>query len=289
VLALLAAVAVSLAWSGWPAFRAFGPRFLTSDTWDPVADDFGARVPILGTLISSAIALLVAVPVSFFVALFLTELAPPWARSVLGGLVDLLAGIPSVVYGVWGLFVLAPIMARAEPWISDHVGALPLAGPLFRGPPLGIGMLTAGLILAIMVIPFVSAIMREVFLVVPPMLKESAYGVGATTWEVVRSVVLPYTRAGVIGGVFLGLGRALGETMAVTFVIGNAHELSVSLLAPGTSIAAVLANEFAEATTPLYRAALLALGFILFAITLVVLVLAKILLSRLERAEGRRV
>ncbi|MGC8466810.1 MAG: phosphate ABC transporter permease subunit PstC [Acidithiobacillus sp.] len=287
VLLVLFGVAVALLWRSLPAFQHFGWSFLWTGTWDPVRDLFGGWIPIAGTLISSAIALLIAVPLAYGVALFVTSLAPAWLGRPVGSAIELLAAIPSIIYGMWGLFVFAPLFAKAEPWISAHIGTLPYLGVLFRGPPMGIGMLTAGLILAIMVLPFIASIMRDVFAVVPPMLKESAYALGATPWEVQRHVVLAYTRSAVLGGIFLGLGRALGETMAVTFVIGNAHQLSSSLLKPGNSIAALLANEFAEASSPLYQSSLLALGFILFVMTLVILILARLLLWRLETAQGK--
>jgi phosphate transport system permease protein len=245
-------------------------------------------VPIFGTIVTSAIALLIAVPVSFGIALFLTEMCPPWLKRPLGTAIELLAGIPSIIYGMWGLFVFAPIFRDyAEPWIISHLGVLPLIGYLFHGPPLGIGMLTAGLILSIMVIPFIASVMRDVFEVVPPLLKESAYGLGATTWEVVRNITLPYTKIGVVGGIMLGLGRALGETMAVTFVIGNAHDLHASLLMPGNSIASTLANEFTEAIGDVYTSSLIELGLFLFVITFIVLAFAKLLLIRLSRLEGK--
>lgn len=287
VLLLLAGVALSLFLRGWEAFHHFGFAFFWNEAWDPVTENFGALVPIYGTLVSSLIAMLIAVPISFGIALFISELAPEWLRQPVGSAIELLAGIPSIIFGMWGLFVFAPVLGSAEPWLNDHLGALRGIGALFRGPPMGIGMLTAGIILAIMVIPFISAIMRDVFLVVPTMLKESAYGLGATTWEVARHVVLPYTRTAVVGGVFLGLGRALGETMAVTFVIGNAQDLHISLLDAGNSIAAALANEFAEAFSPMYKSALMALGFILFIITFVVLVLAKLMLWHLGQGQGK--
>jgi phosphate transport system permease protein len=287
VLIVLVGIAVSLLWQGWPAFREFGFGFLTSNEWDPVADHYGALSPIYGTLLSSFIALIIAVPVSLGIAVFITELAPAWLRRPVSTAIEMLAGIPSVIFGMWGLFIFAPAFAGLEPWLTAHLGPIPGLGLLFQGPPMGIGVLSASIILAIMVVPFISSIMREVFLLTPPMLKESAYGLGATTWEVVWNVVLPYTKTAVVGGVFLGLGRALGETMAVTFVIGNAHQIAASLLAPGTSISAVLANEFSEATTPMYRSSLLALGFILFVITFAVLVLAKLMLVRLQRNEGQ--
>lgn len=287
VLALLAAVALSLFLSGWTAFRSFGFGFFWSEAWDPVTNQFGALIPVVGTLVSSLIALAVAVPVSFGVAMFISELAPAWLGRPVGSAIELLAGVPSIIFGMWGLFVFAPAFGEVEPWISHNLGDIPGLGVLFRGPPMGIGMLTAGIILAIMIIPFIAAIMRDVFLATPAILKESAYALGGTTWEVVRSVVLGYTRTAVTGAVFLGLGRALGETMAVTFVIGNAHDLHASLLEPGNSIAAVLANEFTEAFSPLYRSSLLALGFILFMITFIVLVLAKLMLWRLEKAQEK--
>jgi phosphate transport system permease protein len=288
VLALLLAIITSLVIGSMPAIDAFGFNFLINDEWNPVTDEYGALVPIVGTLVTSGIALLIAIPVSFGIAIFLTELSPRVLRRPLGIAVELLAGIPSIIYGMWGLFVFAPFFAdNIEPWINDHIGTVPMLGPFFSGPPMGIGILTAGIILAIMVIPFIASVMRDVFEVVPPMLKESAYGVGATTWEVVMKVVLPYTRIGVVGGIMLGLGRALGETMAVTFVIGNAHELSKSLLMPGNSISSALANEFTEAVGELYTASLIELGLILFFITFVVLSFARLLLHKLGQREGQ--
>ena len=287
VLVLMAAIFVSLIVGASAAMEKFGWRFLFTDEWNPVTDEFGALVPIYGTLVTSAIALLIAVPVSFGIALFLTELAPIWIRRPLGVAIELLAAIPSIIYGMWGLFVFAPVFQLyVEPLIVATFGQTPLVGALFAGPPIGIGMLTAGIILGIMVIPFISAVMRDVFELVPPMLKESAYALGGTTWEVVWKVVLPFTRIGVVGGIMLGLGRALGETMAVTFVIGNAHELSASLLAPGNSIASALANEFTEAVGDIYTSALIELGLILFLITSIVLALSKFMLARLARREG---
>jgi phosphate transport system permease protein len=287
VLALLAAIIGSLIVGSMPAIHTFGFGFLTSSDWDPVNERFGALIPIVGTLVTSGIALLIAIPVSFGIAIFLTELSPRWLRRPLGIAVELLAGIPSIIYGMWGLFVFAPLFADyVEPWLSDHIGTWPILGPFFSGAPMGIGMLTAGIILAIMVIPFIASVMRDVFDVVPPMLKESAYGLGATTWEVMWKVVLPYTKIGVVGGIMLGLGRALGETMAVTFVIGNAYELHKSLLMPGNSIASALANEFAEADSELYTSSLIELGLILFFITFVVLSLARLMLHRLSKREG---
>jgi phosphate transport system permease protein len=288
VLALLAAIIGSLVIGSLPAIRTFGLGFLTSPEWDPVNEKFGALIPIVGTLITSGIALFIAIPVSFGIAVFLTELAPRVLRRPLGIAIELLAGIPSIIYGMWGLFVFAPIFAdHVEPWLNDHLGTLPYLGPLFSGPPMGIGILTAGIILSIMVIPFITSVMRDVFDVVPTLLKESAYGLGATTWEVMWKIVLPYTRVGVVGGIMLGLGRALGETMAVTFVIGNAHELSKSLLMPGNSISSALANEFTEAVGELYTSSLIELGLILFFITFVVLSIARFLLYKLGQREGK--
>jgi len=287
VLITLVAVALSMLWGGREAFQTFGWGFITSSDWDAVQHKFGALVPIYGTLVTALIAMLIAVPVSFGIALFLTEVAPAWMRGPVAAGIELLAGIPSIIYGMWGLFVFVPFMAaKIIPWLNAHVGHWPLIGPLFSGPPLGIGMLTAGIVLAIMVIPFITAVMRDVFLTVPTRLKESAYALGSTTWEVAWDIVLPYTRTAVIGGVFLGLGRALGETMAVTFVLGNSHQLSMSLLMPGNSIAATLANEFTEADSDVYRSSLIALGFLLFVVTFVVLAIAKYMLMRLARREG---
>ena len=287
VLITLFLAAFSMYWGGREAFGEFGWGFLTSTDWDPVQEKYGAAVAIYGTVVTTAIAMLIAVPVSFGIALFLTEVAPAWIRQPLGAAIELLAGIPSIIYGMWGLFVLAPILGNhVYPWIDENLGVWPVVGALFRGPPLGIGMLTAGIVLAIMVIPFISSVMREVFLTVPTRLKESAYALGSTTTEVVWDIVLPYTRSAVIGGIFLGMGRALGETMAVTFVLGNAHYISLSLLEPGNSIAASVANEFAEATTPMYQSALLALGFLLFVVTFIVLSIAKLMLRGLQKREG---
>ncbi|HEX5363309.1 MAG TPA: phosphate ABC transporter permease subunit PstC [Gallionella sp.] len=288
VLVLLAAIIGSLVIGSMPAIHAFGFGFLTSAEWNPVTDEYGALVPIIGTLVTSGVALLIAIPVSFGIAIFLTELSPRILRRPLGIAIELLAGIPSIIYGMWGLFIFAPLFAdHIEPWINDNLGALPMLGPFFTGPPMGISVLTAGIILAIMVIPFIASVMRDVFDVVPPLLKESAYGLGATTWEVVWQVVLPYTRIGVVGGIMLGLGRALGETMAVTFVIGNAHDLSKSLLMPGNSISSALANEFTEAVGELYTSSLIELGLILFFITFVVLSLARYMLYKLGKREGQ--
>jgi len=288
VLVLLAAIIGSLVVGSMPAIRAFGFGFLTSSDWNPVSEQFGALIPIVGTLVTSAIALTIAIPVSFGIAIFLTELSPRILRRPLGVAIELLAGIPSIIYGMWGLFIFAPLFAdHIEPWINKHLGAMSYIGPFFSGPPMGIGVLTAGIILAIMVIPFIASVMRDVFEVVPTLLKESAYGLGATTWEVMWKVVLPYTKIGVVGGIMLGLGRALGETMAITFVIGNSHELNKSLLMPGNSIASALANEFTEAYGELYTSALIELGLILFFITFVVLSLARYMLFKLGQREGQ--
>jgi phosphate transport system permease protein len=287
VMAAMLAVGLSMLWGGREAFSTFGVQFLWSDVWDAVQHLFGALVPIYGTLVTALIAMLIAVPVSFGIALFLTEIAPAWMRLPVTSAIELLAGIPSIIYGMWGLFVFVPFMAQhIIPWLNEHVGPLPVIGPLFQGPPIGLGMLSAGIVLAVMVIPFISAVMREVFTTVPTPLKESAYAVGNTTWEVVWDIVLPYTRSAVIGGIFLGLGRALGETMAVTFVLGNAHLLSPSLLLPGNSIAATIANEFAEADSKIYLSSLIALGFLLFVVTFLVLAAARLLLAQLQRRGG---
>ena len=288
VLVSLAAAALSMLWGGREAFQTFGWGFFTSTDWDPVQQKFGALVPVVGTLVSAAIAMIIAVPVSFGIALYLTEIAPSWLRTPVGAAVELLAGIPSIIYGMWGLFVLAPFLSEhIYPWLDTNIGPLPLLGPFFSGPPLGLGMGTAGLVLGIMVIPFISSVMREVFLTVPTQLKESAYALGSTTFEVAWDVVLPYTRSAVIGGIFLGLGRALGETMAVTFVLGNAHQLSLSLLEPGNSIAATIANEFTEADSPMYLSSLIALGFVLFIVTFIVLAIARLMLMQLNKREGK--
>jgi phosphate transport system permease protein len=278
---------VSLFIGGWPALREFGFEFLVSQSWNPVTEKFGALAPIYGTIVTSLIAMLIAVPIGLLIAMFLTELCPMFLRRPIGIAVELLAGIPSIIYGIWGLFVFAPFLQETlQPFLIRIFGDIPVLSTLFAGPPYGIGMLTAGLILAIMVLPFITSISRDVFDAVPPVLKEAAYGVGCTTWEVVRNVVLPYTRVGVIGGVMLGLGRALGETMAVTFVIGNAHKISASLLAPGTTISATIANEFTEAVGDIYTSSLIALGLILFVITFIVLAIARYMLLRLERRIG---
>lgn len=287
VFVLLAALIGSLIIGSMPAIKTFGFDFLFSADWNPVTGKFGALVPIVGTLITSVIALSIGIPVSFGIALFLTELSPPWLRRPLGTAIELLAGIPSIIYGMWGLFIFAPLFAEyIQPWLQDTLGQVPGIGFLFEGSFMGIGMLTAGIILAIMVIPFIAAVMRDVFEIVPPMLKESAYAFGATTWEVIWHVVLPYTKIGVAGAIMLGLGRALGETMAVTFVIGNAHQLHASLFMPGNSIASALANEFTEADGELYTSALIELGLILFFITFIVLAFSKFLLVQLKKREG---
>jgi len=289
VFSILAAILVSLVMGSTLTLEEDGLSFIWRDAWDPVREEFGALVPIYGTLMTSLIAMLIGIPVSFGIALFLTELSPSWLKRPLGTAIELLAAIPSIIYGMWGLFVLSPVVqSHLQPFLIDVFGNVPLIGKLFEGPPLGIGMMTAGLILSIMVIPFITAVMRDVFELVPPMLKESAYGLGATTWEVVFRVVLPYTKVGVVGGIMLGLGRALGETMAVTFVIGNAHRLSASLMAPGNSIASTLANEFTEAVGDVYFSALFEVGLILFVITTIVLALSKLMLMRLARQEGAR-
>lgn len=287
VLLILGGVAVALIDGAMPAIRAFGVGFVTTEVWNPVTDQFGALAPIYGTLVTAAIAMLVGIPVSFGIALFITEMCPAWLKRPLGIAIELLAGIPSIIYGIWGLFVFAPFMqSTVQPFLIDTLGQLPVLENVFMGPPYGIGILTAGLILGIMVLPFITSITRDVFETVPPMVRESAYGLGATTWEVVWNVVLPYTRTGVVGGIMLGLGRALGETMAVTFVIGNAHRISSSILAPGTTISASIANEFTEAVGEVYTSALIAMGLILFLITFVVLTAAKIMLIRLQRKAG---
>jgi phosphate transport system permease protein len=288
VLLILGGVIVSLIKGSLPAFQAFGLGFFTTEVWNPVTEKFGAGAAIYGTVVTSIIAMAIAVPVGIGIAIFLTELCPPVLRRPIGVAIELLAGIPSIIYGIWGLFVFAPFLQQhVQPALIALFGNVPILSSVFAGPPYGIGMLTASLILAIMVLPFVASISRDVFDTVPPMLKESAYGIGCTTWEVVSNIVIPYTRVGVIGGVMLGLGRALGETMAVTFVIGNAHKISASLIAPGTTISATIANEFTEAVGDLYTSSLIALGLILFMITFIVLAIAKVLLMRLEVKVGR--
>lgn len=287
VFALLATIIAALLFGSLPALQKFGLHFIISTEWNPVSEEFGAFNAIFGTLVSSAIALIIAVPTSFGIALFLTELSPLWLRRPLGTAIELLAGIPSIIYGMWGLFVFAPFFADyIQPAFITYTQYLPMISWLFQGPPIGVGLLTAGLILSIMIIPFISSVIRDVFAVVPTMLKESAYGLGCTTWEVMWNIVLPFTRNGVIGGIMLGLGRALGETMAVTFVIGNSHTLVRSLFDPATTISATLANEFTEATGVLHLSALIELGLLLFVITFIVLVLSKLILLRLAKSEG---
>jgi len=288
VLLLLGATAASMAWGGRLAFETFGLGFITSTDWDAVGGKFGALVPIYGTIVTSIIALIIAVPVSLGIALFLTDVAPRWIRGPIGIAVELLAAIPSIIYGMWGLFVFAPFMAlHVDPWLNATLGPLPIIGAMFEGPPIGIGMLTAGIVLGIMIIPFIAAVARDVFNAVPPPLKESAVALGSTRWEVLSRVTLPYARSAIVGAIFLGLGRALGETMAVTFVLGNAHDLSISLLMPSNSIAAAIANEFTEADAELYRSSLIALAFLLFVVTFIVLSAAKLLLLRINRAHGK--
>ena len=278
---VMLAIGVELVRSSWPALKTFGPGFLISNDWNPVTQSFGAASSIFGTLVSTLIAMVIAVPLSLAIALFLVELAPPKVSRTVGTMIELLAAIPSIIYGMWGLFIFAPFMAHyVQPLLGETLGFL----PLFKGPPLGIGMFTAGIILAFMVLPFISAIARDVFKLVPSVVKESAFGLGATTWEVTRKVTIPYGLVGILGAVFLGLGRALGETMAVTFVIGNAHRISASLFAPGNTIASTLANEFSEATEPLYVGSLVALGLVLYLLTYVVQVISQMMLKRMYRA-----
>jgi len=287
VLGLLSGVILALIIGSVPAIEAFGPGFVVTEVWNPVTEQFGALAPIYGTLVTSFIAMVIAVPIGIMIAFFITELCPLWLRRPIAIAIELLAGIPSIIYGIWGLFVLAPFLQKhVQPFLIDTFENVPGLSSLFEGPPYGIGMLTAGFILAIMVLPFITAISRDVFDAVPAVLKEAAYGLGCTTWEVFKHVVLPFTRIGVIGGVMLGLGRALGETMAVTFVIGNAHKVSASILAPGTTISASIANEFTEAVGDLYTSALITLGLILFVITFIVLAIARYMLLRLQQ-QGR--
>ncbi len=288
VLALLGGVLLTLIYGSWPALKTFKFAFLTREIWDPVSGQFGALAPLYGTVITSLIAMLIAVPFAFGIAIFLTETCPIWLRGPIATGIELLAGVPSIVYGLWGLFVFAPLLQQTlQPWLIAHLGPIPGIGKLFQGPPFGIGMLTAGLVLSIMVLPFITAVMREVFRTTPQSLKEAAYGLGATQWEVVRHVVIPNAKAGIIGAIMLGLGRALGETMAVTFVAGNAQNIAVSLLAPGTTISAAIANEFTEAVGSLYLSALIALGLILFILTVSIIALARLLLLQLN-ARGPR-
>ena len=284
VLLILGGVSLSLLRGAWPAISHFGLSFVTREVWNPVTDQYGALAPIYGTIVTSLIAMVLAVPTGFGIALFLTELCPPMLKRPIGVAVELLAAVPSIIFGIWGLFVLAPLLQRhVQPWLIQHLSHIPGVGKLFMGPPFGIGILTAGVVLAIMVLPFIAATMRDVFDTVPPMLKESGYGLGATTWEVIWNVVVPHSRVGIVGGVMLGLGRALGETMAVTFVIGNAHRISSSLLAPGTTISSSIANEFTEAVGDLYTSSLIALGLLLFIITFGVIAAAQAMLRGLER------
>ena len=289
-LGLLAGILASLIFGAWPAIKEYGLGFLTSTVWDPVKNEYGGLVMIYGTLATSLIALVIAVPVSFGIALFLTELSPAWLKRPLGTAIELLAAVPSIVYGMWGLLVFGPILSTyVQQPLQSAFGGVPYLGALFSGPPVGIGILSAGIILAIMIIPFIASVMRDVFEVTPVLLKESAYALGSTTWEVVSRVVLPYTKAGVVGGIMLGLGRALGETMAITFVIGNFNQLdSLSLFQAANSITSALANEFAEAAEGLHQAALIYLGLVLFFITFVVLALSKLMLARLRKNEGSR-
>jgi phosphate transport system permease protein len=287
VLIILGAIFVSLFLGGYEAFKTFGFSFLTTEVWNPVTDQYGALASIYGTVVTSAIAMLVAVPISIGIAVFLTELCPMALRRPIGIAIELLAGVPSIIYGIWGLFFFAPFVQQyVQPGLISAFKYVPILNQVFAGPPYGIGILTSALILAMMVLPFVTAVCRDVFDTVPPVLKEAAYGLGWTTREVVRNVVIPYTRVGIIGGVMLGLGRALGETMAVTFVIGNAHRISASILAPGTTISATIANEFTEAVGDLYTSSLIALGLILFFITFVVLALARLMLMRIDKKAG---
>src|SRR5471030_2321959 len=287
VLLILSGVILALVIGSLPALQKFGIGFVYTEVWNPVTEEFGALAPIYGTLVTSIIAMVIAVPVGIMIAFFLTELCPMWLRRPIAIAIELLAGIPSIIYGIWGLFVFAPFLQKhVRPFLIDTFDGVPGLSSLFEGPPYGIGMLTAGFILAIMVLPFITAISRDVFDAVPPVLKEATYGLGCTTWEVFKHVVLPFTRVGVIGGVMLGLGRALGETMAVTFVIGNAHTVSASILAPGTTISAAIANEFTEAVVDLYTSSLIALGLILFVITFIVLACARYMLLRLQQ-QGR--
>jgi len=289
VLIVLAGILISLVVTSWPALKEFGPGFFFSPEWDVVNQKFGGLTSIYGTLVTATLALLIAVPLSFGIAVFLTEMCPNWLRRPLGTAVELLAAVPSIIYGMFGLFVFAPLFASyAQPFLTDTFGQVPVIGALFQGAPNGIGLLCASLILAFMVVPFITSVMRDVFEIVPPVLKESAFGIGCTTWEVVTRIVLPYTQAGVVGGIMLGLGRALGETMAVTFVIGNAHRIRASLFSPGSSIASTLANEFGEAEPGLHYASLFALGLALFIITFIVLAIAKWMLARMEKQKGAK-
>ena len=287
VLAILSGILIALVMGSLLTFQTFGIGFVWHAVWNPVTEKFGAVVPLYGTLVTSVIAMALSIPLSFGIAVFITELCPAWLKRPLSIAIELLAGIPSIIYGIWGLFVLAPFLQTTlQPELIALFGHVPVLSVLFAGPPLGIGVLTAGIVLAIMILPYISSIMRDVFETVPPMLKEAAYGIGCTTWEVIWNIVLPYTRVGVIGGVMLGLGRAMGETMAVTFVIGNSHRIAESLMAPGQTISSALANEFNEATDATYQSALISLGLVLFVITFFVLAAAKVLLLRMQRRQG---
>lgn len=288
VFLLLSAILISLIAGSWDSIQQFGWSFLWRDEWDPVQNQYGALVPIIGTIITAFLALVIAVPVSFGIAAFLTELAPEWLKRSVGIAIEMLAAIPSIIYGMWGLFVFVPLFQEyIQPYLIETLGDLPVFDFLFSGAPFGIGLFSAGLILAIMIIPFISSVMRDVFSVVPPMLKESAYGLGSTTWEVIWKVILPYTRTGVIGSIMLGLGRALGETMAVTFVIGNAFQLPSSLFSPSTSIASAIANEFNEAGG-LQKSSLIELGLLLFLITTTVLAISRLMILRMNNKEGKK-
>jgi phosphate transport system permease protein len=286
VLAVMAAVLLTLGTQAWPVFARFGLSFFSSSEWDTVNDQYGALAPILGTLLTSLIALLIAVPLSLGIAVFVTELSPEWLKGPVGTAIELLAAVPSVIFGMWGLFVFAPLFGKhVHPWISKTFGTVPVLRNIVSGPPIGIGTFTAGFILALMILPFITATIRDVFEIVPVTLRESAYVMGSTTWEVVSKVILPYTKAGVVSGIILGLGRALGETMAVTFVIGNSHHLTWSLFMPATTISATIANDFAEASAGLHQSALIALGFLLFVITSIVLTISKLVLYRLAQLQ----
>ena len=288
VLIVLGAIFASLIIGSWLALSTYGIGFFSSQSWNPVTEKFGALAPIYGTVVTSLIAMLIAVPTGLGVAVFLTELCPVRLRQPVGIAIELLAGIPSIIYGIWGLFFLAPLLQEyVQPGLIAVSGNIPILSSLFQGPPYGIGMLTAGLILAVMVLPFIAAVSRDVFATVPPMLKEAAYGIGCTPWEVVRRIMVPFTSVGLLGGIMLALGRALGETMAVTFVIGNAHKISASIIAPGTTISATIANEFTEASGDLYTSSLIALGLILFIIAFIVLALARLMLARIERKSAK--
>ena len=290
VLILLGGVMVSLLYSSWPALAEFKFDFLIDQSWNPVKEKFGALASIYGTVVTSLIAMLIAVPMSFGVAVFMTEICPARMRAPVNTAIELLAAVPSIVYGIWGLFVLGPILQHTvQPWLIDTFGGWEIIGPLFQGPPYGIGLFSAGLVLAIMVLPFITAVMREIFQMTPTSLREAAYGLGATQWQVVWDVVVPWSRPGIVGGVMLGLGRALGETMAVTFVVGNAHKIHGSILAPGTTISATIANEFTEAYGELYTSSLTALGLILFVLTFTIIAIARLMLLRLEGDGPRRV